>query len=308
MVPKISVLVPVYGVEKYIGRCARSLFGQTMTEGVEFVFVDDCTPDRSIEVLKSVAAEYPHVNIRIIRHEQNMGIAGARNTLIDNAKGEYTVQIDSDDWVEPTMLEEAWAVVERNGADIVGWDYVMDYPDKHVYVAQPTAPTGIGNVELLMLNKLHGGLWIKLVRRSLYSDNNIRTTQGHNMLEDFLLSVKLFAVAGKVGYIPKAFLHYIQHGKSTTAQNHRDKTKDIVYAIDNAGQFLEERGLAQRLRGFIIYRKLLTKLVFLKNNRWRRRAEYREIYPEIKPSMLEGNPAMPVHLRAILWLADRFMR
>lgn len=77
----VSVIIPVYKVEKYIERCARSLFEQTL-ESIEFIFVDDCSPDQSIKILQSVLQEYPHrtPHTKIIRHERNRGLAAARNT------------------------------------------------------------------------------------------------------------------------------------------------------------------------------------------------------------------------------------
>ena len=87
---KVSVCIPVYGVEKYIERCARSLFEQTMQEGIEFIFVNDCTPDKNIEILERVLAEYPHrkEQTKIIHHENNKGLVSARNTGLTYAVGE----------------------------------------------------------------------------------------------------------------------------------------------------------------------------------------------------------------------------
>ena len=81
-IPNISVVVPIYGVEKYIDSCANSLFSQTMTDNVEFIFVNDATKDNSIGVLLNVMLRYPHLKsqIRIINHNENKGLPAARNT------------------------------------------------------------------------------------------------------------------------------------------------------------------------------------------------------------------------------------
>ena len=88
---KVSVCIPVYGVEKYIERCARSLFEQTMKDDIEFIFVDDCTPDKSIEILQKVLEEYPERKnqVKIIRHETNKGLTGARNTALKHVNVTY---------------------------------------------------------------------------------------------------------------------------------------------------------------------------------------------------------------------------
>jgi glycosyltransferase involved in cell wall biosynthesis len=89
---KVSILVPVYGVENYIERCARSLFEQTY-ENIEFVFVDDCSPDNSIQELEKIIKNYPNRKgqIKIIHHEKNIGLSGARHTAINNATGDFVI-------------------------------------------------------------------------------------------------------------------------------------------------------------------------------------------------------------------------
>ena len=93
MQKRVSVCIPVYGVEKYIERCARSLFEQTMTDGIEFIFVNDCTKDNSIEILEKVLEEYPHrkEQVKIIHHEKNRGLVAARNTGLEHATGDYII-------------------------------------------------------------------------------------------------------------------------------------------------------------------------------------------------------------------------
>ena len=84
--PKVSILVPIYNVEKYIERCAVSLFEQTY-ENIEYVFVNDCTPDQSIKVLKHVLGRYPQRSskTKVINHDRNRGVAASRNTALDKA-------------------------------------------------------------------------------------------------------------------------------------------------------------------------------------------------------------------------------
>ena len=97
---KVSILVPVYGVEKYIERCARSLFEQTY-DNIEYIFVDDCTKDRSIEILQKVLEDYPNRKnqVKILHHEKNRGLSAARNTALDASTGDYLMHVDSDDYL-----------------------------------------------------------------------------------------------------------------------------------------------------------------------------------------------------------------
>ena len=100
MLPKVSVIVPVYGVAQYIEKCARSLFEQTL-EDIEYIFVDDCTQDNSIEILHNIIKDYPHrqQQTRIIHHETNKGLPIARKTGIENATGKYISVAFYDLWI-----------------------------------------------------------------------------------------------------------------------------------------------------------------------------------------------------------------
>ena len=105
--PLISILVPVYNVNLYIERCARSLFEQTY-KNIEFIFVNDCTPDNSIDILKTIITSYPEVydKVKIINHINNKGLSYARNTALQNATGEYIIHIDSDDFIDRNCIKE----------------------------------------------------------------------------------------------------------------------------------------------------------------------------------------------------------
>lgn len=112
--PKVSVIIPVYGVEKYIERCARSLFEQTLVD-MEFIFVNDSTKDNSIDILLKVINEYPQRKnqIKILHHEVNKGLPAARQTGIKVAKGDYIAHCDSDDWVTSNAYQEMYETALR---------------------------------------------------------------------------------------------------------------------------------------------------------------------------------------------------
>ena len=121
---KVSVLVPVYGVEKYIERCAVSLFEQTY-ENLEYIFVDDCSPDNSIEILENVLERYPHrkEQTTIIQLEENGGLGNARKVSFKKATGEYVTFVDSDDFVSERMIELLVSKAQETGADITDGAY-----------------------------------------------------------------------------------------------------------------------------------------------------------------------------------------
>ena len=126
-IPAVSVLVPVYNVSKYIERCAHSLFQQTFDD-IEYVFVNDCSPDDSIKKLQKVIEQYPNrkKRVQIIHHDKNRGASVSRNTCLENSTGKYIQFIDSDDWIESDMIETMYNKAETESADIVVCDFVIE--------------------------------------------------------------------------------------------------------------------------------------------------------------------------------------
>ena len=122
--PKLSVIVPIYGVEKYIERCARSLFEQTL-EDIEYIFIDDCTLDKSIGILKRLIEEYrtslkeKNYSVTIEKMPKNTGLPGVRKYGIQLATGEYVIHCDSDDWVDFDMYRLMYEKAKADDADVV---------------------------------------------------------------------------------------------------------------------------------------------------------------------------------------------
>ena len=135
---KVSILVPIYNVERYIERCARSLFEQTYTN-LEYVFVDDCSPDRSLALLQDVIKDYPQRKdaVRIVSHEKNRGLAATRNTALECATGVFISHVDSDDWIAPRMIECLVSKQQETDADIVSCDALIHGSDGERYLEEP---------------------------------------------------------------------------------------------------------------------------------------------------------------------------
>ena len=119
--PKVSVLFPIFGVEKFIRHCASSLFSQTLKDDIEFIFVNDSTKDSSMQILNEVISEFPErqKQIKIINHDGNKGLAAVRKTAVLAAKGDYVIHCDSDDRVEPDIYETMYKTAVNKNADIV---------------------------------------------------------------------------------------------------------------------------------------------------------------------------------------------
>jgi len=200
---KISVIIPVYGVEKFIERCARSLFEQTLDD-IEFIFVDDCTQDNSMSILNDLLAQYPQRNdqVKILKHEHNKGLPQARKTGVLVASGEYIAHCDSDDWVDINIYQKMYETAIDDNADIVCCDYyTVDGQSKKLVH---------NNISSELLN---GPVWNKLVRRALYSKHDIIYPTA-NKTEDGALMVQLSYYANKICSISKPFYYYYQNPDS----------------------------------------------------------------------------------------------
>ena len=208
-IPLISVIVPIYGVEKYIERCARSIFEQTY-QNIEIIFVNDCTSDKSMDILDNVIQEYPNVQskVQIINHDINCGLAAARKTGLLAAKGKYVIQWDSDDYVDVQFLEKMVALADKEDADITICDMNNIYKNGTIYVHTNPSLDNIECMKQVLVGKVHGSVCNKLIRRSLYVDNNIYPTEGLNMCEDLSVIYRLLFFANKLAYLPEALYNY----------------------------------------------------------------------------------------------------
>lgn len=300
----ISVVIPIYGVEKYIERCLRSLFTQSKTEGVEFILVNDCTKDDSIVIAQRVIAEYPQLIVKIINHECNKGLACARHTGVSVACGDYIQHIDSDDWCESTMLEELYDEAVKNCADIVGCDYYIDDSQKSVYRCGKIPENNIEAFKMLLSSKLTQSLCFKLIKRELYQNDANFHIPGVNIWEDFVASSKLFYFARKVHYLPKAFYHYMIADTNSVSRSYFSKQKadNILMAVEDIEVFVAKYQLGDMLENEIICLKLYAKYTLIKLAKENRK-QYCSLYPKLTRYILKHR-GMPLHNRLALQLAS----
>lgn len=212
MSAKVSVIVPVYKVERWIERCARSLFGQTLDEA-EFIFVDDCSPDGSIAVLARVLEEFPQRkrHVRIIRHTENRGVSASRQDGLDAATGEYVIHADPDDWVETNMLERLYEKAKAEDADMVICDFYQVNPKsgrKRLFAQKPDS-FDAETVQQQLFRNLHGSVWNKLVRLEVIQKANVRFPEYYSFCEDLTFNTELLNLPLKIAYLPEAFYNYI---------------------------------------------------------------------------------------------------
>lgn len=229
----LSILVPIYGVEKYIERCAISLFEQTLEDNIEFIFVNDCTKDRSVLILLDLLQKYPQrvQQVTIIEHDKNRGLAASRQTALNHAKGDYILTVDSDDWLENNACEKMFKIVCETGCDIVVFDHYADYITKQKYCPQQVYSTGEECLKSLMYGKMHGGTCTKLIKRRLYFDNNIHYIEGLNMLEDISVVYRIFYFAKSIEYLQQPLYHYYQGNLNSYCTSLSQQSKENMLQL-----------------------------------------------------------------------------
>ena len=224
---KVSIVVPVYGVEKYIERCARSLFTQTFGD-IEYIFVNDCTKDSSMQVLEFVMKDYPARNVRIINKEKNEGLPQARKTGVLASTGDFIMHIDSDDWVEHDIVEKLYARAMEEVADMVYCDWVEEYEDRSVLFSQH--PMSIENYYKSILGfKSFSYVWNRLTKRELYDGIEFPIPY---MLEDFVITSQLVSKAMKVSLVHEPLNHYSKMNTGQSMSQEKRK-QNMVQKVRN---------------------------------------------------------------------------
>lgn len=285
MYPKVSVIVPLWGVEKYIEKCARCLFEQTLDE-IEFIFVDDCSPDRSVEVLENVLQLYPKRKEQciIIRLEENKGASLARKIGFDASHGSFIAFCDSDDWTDKELYAKLYnkAVTENN--DFVFCDFVFLSDEYHLW--EPTYVKYTTHEERrngLLSCKISNALWNKLISRELFMHNFYFPLV--SLDEDDAMVTQWSFYAKSIGYMNECLYYHYLNPESITHEINEDKRKKRIAERQENRRwivtFLESKN--QKILDEAIYmNKRVVKLSYLelaitKDNYRRMLNEYSEI-------------------------------
>lgn len=231
--PKVSVIVPVYNVEKYIEKCLNTLVNQTL-EDIEIIIVNDGSKDKSEDIIKDFMKKYPKKIVYLTK--ENGGLSDARNFGIPHAKGEYVAFLDSDDYVELYTYKEMYEIAQKENSDMVECDFIWEYPDKK--------RIDIGDLydgKHEMAERVRVVAWNKLIRREILEKTKIEFPKGYRY-EDLEFTYKLIPYLNKVSFLKKPCIHYIQRYNSiSNTQNER--TKEIFDILDNVIDYYKENGI-----------------------------------------------------------------
>lgn len=242
---QVAIGVPVYGVEQYIEKCATSLFSQTYSQ-IDFYFVDDCSKDRSISILEDLIRKYPHRrdHVHILHHKYNRGLAASRNTVLENANADFIIWVDSDDWLEVDAVEQAVQKQIEENSDIVNLGF-MEHTKKYNKTIMPLSfESNIDFMLSVMTLRTPHYIWSRLIRMSLYNDNNIRCIEGVNMAEDWQVLPILAYYAKKISSLQSVLCHYnCMNPGSYTKTRSEELNRQYWMSYENNERFFISKGV-----------------------------------------------------------------
>ncbi|MEK4065683.1 glycosyltransferase [Peribacillus sp. FSL R5-0717] len=240
----LSIIVPVYNVEKFIDKCLYSLVNQTLQD-IEIIIVNDGSTDNSQNIIDEYVKNYSNKLVSL--NKENGGLSDARNFGLKHASGEYVGFVDSDDFIDFDMYEKLYDYAIKKNADIIISDFIFE-PDNIVINSdlEDTIELNLkNNPELLLIEP---SVCNKLFKRSLFYENNIDFTYGL-LHEDRLTIAKLFYHSKKIYYLKEAFYHYLKHREnSITTSVNMKKYTDIIIVLNEIDQFFVENNFILHTR------------------------------------------------------------
>lgn len=297
---KVSVVVPVYNVEKYLERCLKSLVNQTLKE-IEIVVVNDGATDNSQKIIDKFSEQYPQKVINVIK--ENGGLSDARNYGIPYCSGEYIGFVDSDDYIDFRMYELLYMSANKNNSDMVTCDYYMVYGDDNL--KRVSSRDFKSRKDMLIAPK--AAAWNKIYRRSLLIENGLTFPKGL-IYEDTMFYAKFVPYVDVVSYVSEPLVFYVQRIGSI-ANTQGIKTQQIFDIFSGIVLYYKENGFweeyCNELEYYctrITFGSNLERLCRIKDKKLRRRLaiesiqKLKQLFPEYKHNCYLKDKKTPRHL------------
>ncbi|WP_166332747.1 glycosyltransferase family 2 protein [Sphingobacterium chungjuense] len=283
-IPKVSIIIPFYNASETLLVCLQSIC-KLNYNNLELIFIDDCSIDNGAEVIQQFLTSWidgKSKTAKLIKHNKNQGVAAARNTGLDNAIGDYIYYIDADDQVDPNTVNDAVSLAIQKDADIVGFNWYLAFDKNKRKMTQPAFTSPTDALERMMNGSMRWNLWLFLVKRSLYEDNQIRFIPGMNMGEDLMVMIKLFAVAKNVVHLDQYFYLYRQSNSESLTKTYSEAHMlQVNNNVDQAVRFLSEKSLSFDLKKYTAFLKLNIKLPLLISDKTSQYLRWRSWFPEV---------------------------
>ena len=297
----VSIIIPVYRSQDYIEKCVRSVFNQTYKD-LEIIIVDDCGNDNSIDIIKKVLVDFPDVapNVKILRNRVNSGSAASRKNGMSVATGEYILQIDSDDYVELSMVEKMAKKAIEDDADMVVCNY---YNITHKGVDIIKIDKTHDNIEFaskVLRGYIHAGVWNKMMRRSILEDHDIYPVPGLNMSDDMTILFRGLIFFNKISFIDDPLYHYNRIIPGSFSRSAYPMANDISI-INLFDSFLKRNKIdnPQLLESFQMFKivRLGRTLLDCDLDEVKRN---REVF-SFENRLIMKHKHLPIHYRLIVW-------
>lgn len=280
----VSIIIPFYNASKTISTCLESIDDLNYPY-LELLFIDDYSADNGFEVVQHFITSWCDGTDRIakiISHSNNRGVAAARNTGLDNASGKYIYYVDADDQLEPNTISDAVSLATQTDADIVGFNWYLAFEMNKRKMMQPAISSPTDALKKMMNGSMRWNLWLFLVKRSLYENNQIRFLPGMNMGEDLLVMIKLFAVSKNVVHLDRHYYLYRQsNSESLTKTYSETHMLQVNKNVDQAINFLQEKSLSFDLEKHAAFLKLNIKLPLLISHKISQYQRWQNWFPEV---------------------------
>ena len=317
---KVSIIIPIYNVEKYLDRCMESLLNQTLKD-IEIIMVDDGSPDNCPQMCDDYAKQDSRVKVV---HKKNAGLGFARNSGLDIATGEYVAFVDSDDYVGLNMYKTLYDRAEADKCDAVFCGFKKEFsPNRFIECKECDTYTEYSSDKMneLVLDFIAApphckseyihdmSVWHSIYKRSLIEENNIRFISERDYVsEDIPFQIDFLKCCKKVGFIPDVFYVYCYNDGSLTKSFKPEKFKKIqaLYHLLKERTLGFDRDALRAKRLFIGYARAMIRLIVSLNIPKKQKKEYikmiisaniwEEIQSIYKPSFL------PIHQRIMTYL------
>ena len=298
----VSILMPVYKVEQFLEKTLDSIFTQTYP-CLEFIFVNDCSPDNSLQILKNTINRYGinEKHYTIVNHERNKGVAASRADCVANAKGDYVYFVDSDDWIEKDTIEQMVSATKNGRMDIVGCDYLKDYlSGESTYHHENYADDCRNNMLRCINYDISTVLWKLLIKRRLFDYFLISPI---NIGEDYIISIKLFYYAKSFCSLSNAYYHYVQYNQNSLSSQTLRSINDHIMCVKEIESFFKTNNIYdETTKHLLLLRKFNIKSNFVLNRKLLDCNAFLDTFPEAKSVWRKMNYSKKECMK--FWLAE----
>lgn len=290
--PKVSIVIPIYGVEKYLNQCIDSILAQTLTD-IEIILVDDGSPDKCPQIVD----EYAKRDKRVVAvHQPNGGYGVAVNHGIELARGQYIGIIESDDWIEPTMYEKLYNNAVKNNSDVVKCSFFIynslsqnqkdtNKPWKTKYVDLFDAPDGAFTLaDFPKIVAFHASVWASLYRADFVKNIKMNETKSASY-QDFPFMCEVMSKAKRISVEKDYLVHYrMEEGQGSSTIRRDSRTILMATQSIKGIEVLQKNGVLDLCKEEIYYHAFIASYGFFRNILWQYKAQFfDELYKLLYP-------------------------